>query len=214
MESDFRKWMRLAEAYYRGTRSDPTHSKRPTLSFTTDPDVASVYASVPKTGEYGSGAQVSKADFEMKNPVDFSDMEQVSLHDALAATGMADPSEHVDDVIKLILALAKMSDNDIPFDYKIYNNLDWFELAKFVRSAANSEDWDRFFDMLDYTVVDTYALCDTKTFIRLAKQGGHDGIIHQDIFDGGAKVALKLIGKNMNNRHLTYRPFGAVKWGV
>ncbi len=204
----------MSEVYYRGTRDEPERSARPSMSFTDDKDVANVYAASPKTGDYVPGSRVSKANFEMKKPVDLSREMMMDLNTALGEVGVMDPSERVDDVLMLINGLRQMEERGHPFHHKIINGLDWDELLSAVRKSAAREDWDRFFNLLDYTSVDTYALCDTKTFVRLAKEHGFDGIIHMDSFDAGAKVGNKLLGKQMGNSHLTYRPFGDVNWGV
>lgn len=199
--------------YYRGSRLDPERTTRPTLSFTDDPDVASVYAADPQTKKYTSGSRVTKAQFDLKNPVDLSHEVQIDLNTALSEAGMADPSEHLDDVLKLIGGLAAMEDRGTIFHYKIINDLDWVELSRALRRTASAEDWSRFFDLLDFTYVDGYALADTKTFTRIAKANGRDGIIYQDAFDIGSNVAHSLIGKTKPATHLTYRPFLPVRWG-
>lgn len=204
----------IMEKYYRGTRDEPEKSARTSLSFTDDKDVASVYAASPVTGNYISGSRVSGAEFEMKNPVDLSNEMQIDLNNAFYAVGISDASEHVDDVLKLINGLSKLHDKGWNFHYKIINNLDWDDLKSAIYKTAQRDDWDSFFNLLDYTFVDTYALCDTPTFIRLAKQNGFDGIIHMDNFDAGVKIADSLLGKKKDNKHLTYRPFGDIKWGL
>lgn len=209
-----REWLNLFEKYYRGTQREPEQTVRSALSFTDDKDVASVYAASPKTGDYVPGSRVSAADFEMKNPVDLSSHMQIDLNNALGYAGINDASENVDDVLRLVIGLQRLEERGMRFHYKIVNGLDWDELRFAIHKSASKEDWDTFFNLLDYTIVDSYAICDTPTFVRIAKEHGHDGIIHLDNFDAGVKVADKLLGKQKPNSHITYRPFGEIKWGL
>jgi hypothetical protein len=207
----------IEATYYRGSRSDPEHTKRPSLSFTDDPDVASVYAADPKSKAYVTGSRVTRADFDLQNPVDLSGSDMISLEDALYAAGIADATEHVQETRNLIYALYLMNDRDVPFHFRFPPgmNIDfWEELRTSVRRAVAREDWETFSHILQHTEVDVYAIADTKAYTKIAQATGHDGIIYHDSSTGASKMAPDLIGKSINAKHLTYRPFGPVKWGI
>ena len=211
-EIPFESYVRES-TYYRGSRDEPELTKRSSLSFADDPDIASVYAAHPETQQYTDKSRVSRAQFDLKNPVDLSYTVNIDLNTALGQVGVLDASENIDDVISLLIELENMEDRGVPFHYKILGGKSWDELQSKLIRYKDKEDWDSFFLLLDNTMIDCYALCDTKTYARLAKEHGYDGIIHLDSFDAGAKVATKLLNKEKPNTHLTYRPFNDVKWG-
>ena len=208
-----RRFIEIAEGvYYRGSRDEPKRTRRPSLSFTDDPDVASVYSADPGTGNYALGSRVSKATFDLKNPLDFSQSDEVSLSAALNAVGIRDPLAHFEDVRKVVYFLWALDDKGVPFNFKLAGRRDWQELYRDLTKAAQDDEDGEIDDLLSWSFVDVYALADTKTYTRLAKQAGFDGMIYQDVFDGGSRMAKTLLGKTKPDRHLTYRPFGNIEW--
>lgn len=210
---------------FRGTRKVPKpdrfSTKRTIPSFTSSPDVASVYASSYQafTHTYGSGATVSPVYLSIQNPVDFSRDESVSLADLLdKLNANADNPDDQAALLYLVRQLWQRDENDtMPFKSQLprgnLGRMDWEDLHTAMRSRMQREaDW---YDLADYTSVDTYAIVDCSAFVSLAKKHGFDGAIHQDVFDIGARVAPSLLGKetihgvSTENTHLTYRPFYA-----
>lgn len=212
MIPSMRRLLTITETFYRGTRRDPEKTLRPSLSFTDDPDVASVYASEPGKDAYGAGAQVAKANFDLKRPVDLEGP-TVTLYDAFVALGV-DPTDHEDDVLKLIAGLMRIQDRGRSFYFDTLHYIEFIDhLSPELRRLADRNDWSSFTTVLEQTTVDAYAICDTATYTRLAKEQGFDGFKYVDSFDIGAKVAPKLLGKDKPNTHVTYRPFGSIRWG-
>lgn len=218
--------------FYRGTQSKKNlFTNLGSLSFTTDQNVAKIYSARPKSNgwdfdaDYVEGSTVGSYHLKMNNPIIIDDVKMkiidfIRFHlGGLKKVGR-------EEVQKLILYLlnresgkAKGPRFEYDFDYYAdeYIDSDSFmgvsigpslkSLYATVRNAYDEKDLEKVEEVLEHIEVDTFALIDSPAFKRLAKAAGHDGVIHTDAFDAGPMVSKKLIGKEVGDSHLTYRPF-------
>lgn len=191
---------------YRGTRRVPkpdsfrTQSGRSTVSFTSDPYVASVYSRTPDifTGiaEYQRGASVGAFYLKIENPLDMRKLnaEEGSLDeifDLLPWDWSDEASEEcrftLQDAINVIEDLDELK---TVFKQDFSGDVNSFEdLVSELYDAYSIEDLDERAEkinglLMDVTV-DVYAVADTAAFARALERLGYDGLIHLDVFDNG-----------------------------
>jgi hypothetical protein len=234
---------------YRGVRRPSLKGRIHTESYTDSPDVASIYSASPATYEFGEGASVFPVHLSIKNPVHLPEA-QHTFGDVLKVLKYGQPNGITqDEAIKMLNHLVnRESDQNLPFwvsrtktglpgfKYTVHddegNELDDGDLPF---SLTMSQSWlrefrDDFKYMHDNEVLenahrlkaDTYAFVDTPRFKAVAERLGHDGVIHQDIFDTVHDTAPKILdkkpsevkglnenygAKDYNYSHVTYRPF-------
>jgi len=218
--------------FYRGTQSKKNlFTNLGTLSFTTDPDVAKIYSARPKTknwtftADFVEGSTVGAYHLKMTNPIEIDEIDGTPLDFIESYLGGLDKVGR-DDVLKLLAYLANRESGKAKgprFQYEFeddaedYIDNDEFmgiEIGSSLKSLYTTVK-DRYDDgamadvkdALNAVVLDYFVLIDAPAFKRLAKAAGYDGIIHTDAFDAGPMVSQKLLGKDVKDQHLTYRPF-------
>ena len=221
--------------FYRGLRRVPkpdemrTTQGRATLSFTTDPEVANVYAHQLKPFEepkLGGGSTVMPAFLTMKKPLDLRNLdEHVTLWDVIGDhlnwDLRADPAEGSVDYSLIAGALrtldttvsrdqAKVEFNDAEHDGEMIESFD--ELADAIEMLGEDGKADDIEALLSTVSLDTYALADDENFVEMLMGQGFDGIIHQDVFEAGMPYykgdPSKMVeGVDGNPVVTTWRPF-------
>lgn len=218
--------------FYRGTQSPKNlFTNLGTLSFTTDHDVAKIYSARPKskgfetTADFVKGSTVGAYHLKMSNPIKIDDVDGTPLDFINEYLGGL-KKVGKDDVLKLLAYLANRESGKAKgprFNYEFdYYADDYIRPAKFmdisigpslgslhttVRDLYDDDDMDGIENALGAVVIDYFVLIDAPAFKRLAKAAGHDGVIHIDAFDAGPMVSQKLLGKDVEDKHMTYRPF-------
>lgn len=215
----FRGTAKVAKATGFGTR-------RTVPSFTTSPDVASIYSASSDAlwGEtdYRPGANVTPVFLSIQNPLDLSHHEQINLLEfAEKIGGRAEDGQTLAWLIGIMHELEAREDKGFAFAKElptsVVGEMEWDDLIERIEALGQRKRFDRIADLLMDTRVDTYALCDCSTTKDWAEAAGFDGYIHRDTFEVGTQFAPKLIGKqpqdmhgvSSDDTHLTYRPFRA-----
>jgi GNAT superfamily N-acetyltransferase len=204
---------------YRGKRRPGDSTRLSSLSFTPDRDVASVYAATPfeknweKDAKYRPGANVGAYHLAIRNPIEIKEV-RMGLGDFLNEYLPGISKEEINKMLILLANRETGKSHGPLFTYEIDEDqlppehLGFWavDMPAFLK-IARAEDFDH--DILNALTIDTFALIDSPAFVRVAKSLGHDGVVHVDTFDFGSKVSLKLVGKKLPDRHITYRPFDA-----
>jgi hypothetical protein len=218
---------------YRGQRRNAQEDKfvltnrRATPSFTPDPDVANVYSRQLDTKQYGPGSNVLPTYLSMKAPLDLRALgEHPSLGEVVellnydwnepSATdqfkvGYLDIAEALRDMDTTVFRTN--AEHDIKAgDSDGLQVRSFDELADLIEQLGEDGKYDELENALHDTTLDAYSLADSHHFVAMLGQLGYDGIIHKDVFDGGAqhyepgrdKLEEGSTGVPV---HDTYRPF-------
>lgn len=167
---------------------------RATPSFTADADAASVYARQLDTKEYGKGSNVMPVYLSIKNPLDLRSWgEQITLDVVL---------EHLSEYQDMIYALFELDEliyktgaeydieaSDLEGMYRLRSFEEVGDCMSVMLEGEHNEDFDDgdIIDMLAKCTIDTYLVADCEQFVDGLKEKGYDGVIFDDVFDGGSK---------------------------
>lgn len=220
---------------FRGTRrpgdgEDTVYdTKLNTPSFTSSPDIASVYSShagIMGTPTFGKGSTVGAYYLSIQKPLTMLDA-QVKFDDVLYQIdpGVTHYAMAADRIIGILENLKEMQEGGRAFQIELPGT-GWFEsdLDEVIERLNDTLDEpEAFGEIVSEITVDSYALADSEELVGWAMEKGFDGIIHRDVFGGGGlRAAHGLLGKTTDDvhgldrdeydddaepTHLTYRPF-------
>jgi len=215
---------------FRGTKKNAKaagfNTRLSSVSFVASADIASVYAASSSMfggNEFKRAASVTPVFLSIQKPVVFG-YENGYLDDILGEFNfnlMVEEEQMF--FLNMIEELEEMFDKGIEFKHSLpsewIGEMDWGELYEAALSAFqeinDSEDDSKLGEILMGTEIDVYAVVDTPAFVKWATFKGYDGVIHEDVFEGGATAAKDLLGKEPSEifglsedlTHTTYRPF-------
>ena len=190
---------------YRGQRRDTGGDDfdlrtRATASFTSNPNVASIYAVKP-TGETGRESMVMPVYMRMEKPLDLREYgsDPAPILDLLGDAGIWGRSDNAE-IVAIVNDLAQQQ-YATGFLSSNRDDLDLDDVSTDLSNAVANKNEDRIVEILDATRIDPYALADSKVFIdALKKQGRYDGIIVKDV------LTDDLAEKAGTREYDTYRP--------
>lgn len=214
---------------FRGTHhpdeADSFKTKLNIPSFTTSPDVASIYAAkssgVMGEPSYVSGSNVAPYYLSIQNPVVLP--ERVNLAGLISRlnANLADEDQawSVANLLHDLSARTSYGSGHNHFEYSIASSDDdghyttFDELAGRIEELAEDGRDRDIYKLLKSVRLDAFAVADCDSFVSLARNNGFDGVIYHDPFEGGSgeahlvgKAEDELIGVD-DKTHLTYRPF-------
>jgi len=211
---EFKQWFRDSQVVdsdgkplplYRGQRRDTGGDNfdlrtRATASFTSNPDVASIYAVKP-SGERGRESMVTPVYMRMEKPLDLREYgsDPAPILDLLGDAGIWGRSDNAE-IVAIVNDLAQQQ-YATGFLSSNRDDLDLDDVSTDLSNAVANKNEDRIVEILDATRIDPYALADSKVFIdALKKQGRYDGIIVKDV------LTDDLAEKAGTREYDTYRP--------
>jgi hypothetical protein len=227
--------LKLFRGQRRNAREDgfTLTSGRATPSFTPDPDVASVYSRQLPGKQYGAGSNVLPTYLSIKKPLDLravgehpslGDVVELLNYDWNEPTGLHDGKVGYIDIAEALrdmdtTAYRTGAEHDIragDSDGMQVRSFD--ELADLIEQLGEDGKYEELENALHDSSLDAYSFADSPMFVDMLKQLGYDGVIHKDVFEGGAdhyepgrdKLEEGSTGVPV---HDTYRPFeqGQVK---
>ena len=225
-------------------RPDKFSTRRGSPSFVASADIASIYAASYKQSLLGTpfgqepapptfqpGATVSPVFLSIQNPVDMRGKEMVDMEMEMFSLMKSDWSNYdeFEIMLEMLRQLARAEDRGVVFEYELpdlpgtISVADWPEVIQWLDDEweeADAESWggnaaEMFTAVLAELRVDAYAIVDTLAFKEWAIAKGFDGVVHDDIFEQGAKYAQSLLGRDTphgldeESMHVTWRPFAA-----
>jgi hypothetical protein len=175
---------------FRGQRkvSKPTKfittNGRYTPSFTDDPHAASVYARKLDTREYSAGSNVMPLYHCMNNPLDLTRYGSEITLDIIA--------DHVDEYSDVLNAFSSLDDLiyrtnarfEIDASDGIYRIKSFEDLYEYILNEEDITD-EEIYNLFSECTIDTYLVADSEYFVEALRYKGYDGIIFEDVFDGG-----------------------------
>lgn len=216
---------------FRGTRrpgdgtdtASETHLATP--SFTSVPEIASVYSS--SSGMFGDhvfarGATVAPYYLSIQKPITFIDV-KVNLLDALE--NLVPEGNFSDDGVfdMIVGVLTDLQERQDDFHLELPSTglfeMDWDDVFERLKRMQRRHRDEGIADFLSQIEVDSYAVADSGNLVYWAMERGFDGIVHRDVFgSAGRSAMLSTIGKDPDeingldddddvSTHLTYRPF-------
>ena len=227
--------LKLFRGQRRNAREDgfTLTSGRATPSFTPDPDVASVYSRQLDTRQYGAGSNVLPTYLSIKKPLDLravgehpslGDVVELLNYDWNEPTGLHDGKVGYLDIAEALrdmdtTAYRTNAEHDIKAgDSDGLQVRSFDELADLIEQLGEDGKYEELENALHDSSLDAYSFADSPMFVDMLKQLGYDGVIHKDVFEGGAdhyepgrdKLEEGSTGVPV---HDTYRPFeqGQVK---
>lgn len=221
-------------------------TKRSLPSFVASADIASIYAASYKKSMLGtpfgqepaaptfqSGATVSPVFLSIQNPVDMRGREAMNMEMDIFGLLMSDWSNETEMQLMLDILgeLERAEDRGVQFEYELpdlpgtVSVADWNEVIDWIQDTweeVNEGGWsgnaaEIFTSVLAGIYVDSYAVVDAPTFTEWAAAKGFDGVVHDDVFEQGAKYSQTLLGKDVpgglddEDMHTTWRPFDAAQ---
>ena len=222
---------------FRGTRrpAEPHQigddTRLNTASFTSSPEIASVYAlTSDKLGfgdlSYKRGSNVAPYYLSIQNPVKLMDA-KVTVADAIseiAPTADYATTNVVDQVLDILRYLEYRRDHRGNISLTLPSNglweHDFDDLCERVEKLAARGRGERIEDLMQEIELDSYVIADCAAFVAWAAEQGFDGIIHRDVFGGTGMKALSLATSKAADdvaaldwesdddaTFITYRPF-------
>ncbi|MDE0916078.1 MAG: hypothetical protein OSB57_12960 [Planctomycetota bacterium] len=239
----------MAKKVYRGTLK-PEHQTGKgrvwPLSFSESSDISSIYSSTPNMGgaNFETGASVGEYYLSIQKPLELGSGEGDMLLSELLADleftnrdpkveGITD--EEIQKVFNYLInrqtgkvkaGRFKYEIDDYEGDYEaelsfLSPRSDLHEMRDMIEYGSG---YDEIMGIAEDLRVDTFALADTPTVMRVAKRLGYDGFVHRDQF-AGVEAGRPLLGKHdiegieynlsgfrdggYEDQHLTWRPFSA-----
>lgn len=230
------------QVFYRGVRRPELKGYLPLQSFTDSPDIASIYAAQPPSDwqdeHYTHGSSVFPVHIKMSNPLTLKG-HAMHFDDILKVLQYGKPNGIThEEATKVLNYLINRNAGKVKagaFNHQVYDDegeeqeSNLGDLLFGGRTALHDlrEDFKYSDDFEDEAMAaaqrlkaDTFAYVDSPRFKEVAKRLGYDGVIHDDVFDGAASAATKLLDKapvqlqgvkaggyGAKYTHPTYRPF-------
>lgn len=198
-----------------------TTNTRATLSFSSDPEVANVYARQFGSFEYSGNSSVVPAYLSIQNPLDIRNLgENVTLLDVFEMLDWdwtdtpGDGTfnrEHAVEIVRALDRTVESTGARYELGSRGYYGSDYGSFRELADKLESMDDADDFAAQLAAVTIDAFALADNHQVVKTLISFGYDGMALLDAFDVGAKYyegdKEKLYEAGRTPTHETWRPF-------